>query len=74
MENDDDDFVLILGEIERLKKVQMDNGKLNEIKGVLSAVLFAHNVDEKNAKDLIVPMLQLISKLLNSNNLFIKNN
>ena len=73
MKMDPDDFVLILGEIERLKKVKMSNGNLHHIRKMLGSVLFAHEMDASQTKELIIPMLQLISVLLNTDGLFIRN-
>ena len=67
----DEDYILLLTEIEHLKKSTMNNTTLKEIKKILSTVLVVLHGDKKNAQELIVPMLQLISILFNEN-LFIE--
>ena len=66
----DDNYVIILGEIERLKKAQMNHTNLINIKKILHGVLFAYDMNESEGKHLIVPMLQLVSVLLDTNNIF----
>jgi hypothetical protein len=63
----DEDYILLLSEIEHLKKCKKNKATLQEIKKILSTVLFVLDVDKINGQELSVPMLQLISILLNEN-------
>lgn len=68
----DENYILLLAEIEHLKKSKMNNTTLNEIKNILSTVLFVLDTDKNNANELAVPMLQLITILFNSEKFFLK--
>ena len=58
-----ENIILLLSEIETLKKSKNKNNKLLiEIKKLLNSVLCMHEfIDQKESQQLLLPMLQLIS-------------